>query len=165
VAGAAATLIWVAVANSLSGKQARAADWSHPKTIGAPGMTATYPRRWHATELAGSSVAISSFSLPPGWESRERKMIPAGGVYVRVYVAGPPSKGFPNRPRRFRLRDEDRRFLSCGIGFEGWNVIFVDQNATVQAFIGPGRGARESDAERLLDGLTISRVVPSLARA
>jgi hypothetical protein len=53
-------------------------------------------------------------------------------------------EGFPNRPRRFQLRDEDRRFLSCGIGFEGWSVIFVDQNATMQAFVGLGRGARTS---------------------
>jgi hypothetical protein len=164
VIGAAATLTWVAVANSLPGKQAQGADWSQPKTIGTPGMTATYPRGWHATKLAGSSVAISSFALPPGWWSREQKTIPAGGVFSQLYTFGPRLDGFPNRPRKFELPDEDRHFLSCN-GFEGWNVIFVDHDVAVQAFVGLGPGARKSDVERLLEGLTISRAAPSLARS
>jgi hypothetical protein len=114
VIGAAATLAWVAVANSLPGKQPQAADWSQPKTIGTPGITATYPRGWHATKLAGS--------------------------FSRDLV--------------FRLTAH---------GFEGWNVIFVDHDVAVQAFVGLGPGAQKWDAERLLDGLTISRAATSPA--
>jgi hypothetical protein len=59
VAGGAATLIWVAIANSLPVKQARAADWSQPKAIGTPGITATYPRDWHVAIQAGPSLGFS----------------------------------------------------------------------------------------------------------
>ena len=163
VVGAAATVIWVAVANSLPAKQARAADWSQPKTIGTAGLTATYPRGWHASEEAGPSLAFSSFALPSDWRSGEPKTVPEGGVYISVFIVGPGFDGFPNRPGHFELRDEDRHFISCGVGFEGWNVIFVDHGATVQAFVGLGRGARKSDALELLDRLIIRRASPSLA--
>jgi hypothetical protein len=66
--------------------------------------------------------------------------------------------------RPFELRNEDRRFLSCGLGFEGWNVTFVDRSVTVQAFVGLGPRARKSDAAELLDRLAIRRSSPSLAR-
>ncbi len=164
VAGGAATLIWVAIANSLPVKQARAADWSQPKAIGTPGITATYPRDWHATIQAGPSLAFASFRLPPDWWLEEQKTIPEGGVFVWLYVAGPSLNSFPNRPDHFELRDEDRHFISCGVEFEGWNVIFVDHSVTVQAFVGLGPGARKSDAVELLDRLTIRRSSPSLAR-
>jgi hypothetical protein len=55
--------------------------------------------------------------------------------------------------------------MSCGLGFEGWNLIFTDRDATVQAFVGLGRGARKADATELLDRLTIASVRPSLASA
>ena len=87
---------------------------------------------------------------------------PGGGVFVLLYTFGPGLNGLPDRPRHFELRDDDRHFLSCN-GFEGWNVIFVDHGATVQAFVGLGRGARKSDALELLDRLIIRRASPSLA--
>ena len=160
--GAAATLVWVAAANSLPGEQARPADWSQPKTIGTPGITANYPRGWHATIQGGPSLAFSSFALPADWWSEDQKTIPDGGVFVLLYTFGPGLNGLPDRPRHFELRDDDRHSLSCN-AFEGWNVIFVDHGAAVQAFVGLGPGARKSDAAELLDRLTIRRSPPSLA--
>lgn len=162
--GAAATLVWVAAANSLPGKQARPADWSQPKTIGTPGITARYPRGWHATIQGGPSLAFSSFALPADWWLEDQKTIPEGDVFIWLYVSGPRTTGFPDRPDHFELRGQDRHFISCGVGFEGWNVIFVDRDVTVQAFVGLGPGARKSDAAELLDRLTIQRSPPSLAR-
>jgi hypothetical protein len=160
--GAAATLILVAVANALPSKRERAADWSDPRTIATAGITAMYPRGWHATTRAGRSLAFSSFTLPANWWLDERRTIPDGGVFIWLYISGPRMKGVPDRPRHFELRDEDRRFLSCGLGFEGWNVIFVDGSVTIQAFVGLGRAARKSDAAELLDRLTIRPSSPSL---
>jgi hypothetical protein len=165
VTGAAATLLWLVVANSVPSKQARAADWSHPKRIAtSSGITATYPRGWIARREAGPSLAFSSFALPADWWFGDRKTIPEGGVFIWLYISGPRSNGFPERPGHFELRDEDHRFLSCGLGFEGWNVIFVDHSVTVQTFVGLGPGARKSDAAELLDRLAIRRSSPSLAR-
>jgi hypothetical protein len=163
--GTPATLVWLVVAHSILGEQAPAADWSHPKKIGtSSGITATYPRGWSVSRKSGPSLAFSSFTLPADWWSEQRKTIPHGGVFIWVYVSGPRSNGFPERPDHFELRDKDRRFLSCGIGFDGWNVIFVDHSVTVQAFVGLGSGARKADATELLDRLTIRRTSPSLAR-
>jgi hypothetical protein len=163
--GTAATLVWLIAAHSIPGKQARAADWSHPKKIAtASGITATYPRGWKASRRGGPSLAFSSFTLPADWWSGQGKTIPPGGIFIWLYVSGPRLNGFPERPDHFELRDKDRRFLSCGIGFEGWNVIFVDHGVTVQAFVGLGSGAPKSDATELLDRLTIRRSSPSLAR-
>jgi hypothetical protein len=163
--GGAATVVWLAVASNLPGMHAPAADWSRPKTIStSSGITATYPRGWHATVKGGPSLAFSSFPLPSDWwlEPEHTKTIPEGGVFIWLYIVGPGSNEFPRRPDHFELRDEDRRFMSCGLGFDGWNVIFVDHSATVQAFVGLGRGGRKSDAVQLLDRLTIRRSRPSL---
>ncbi len=165
VTGAAATLLWLVVANSIPVKEARGADWSYSKKIAtSSGIIATYPRGWIATKEAGASLAFSSCALPPTWWLGDRKTIPAGGVFIWLYISGPRSNGFPERPGHFELRNEDRRFLSCGLGFEGWNVIFVDRSVTVQAFVGLGPRARKSDAAELLDRLAIRRSPPSLAR-
>jgi hypothetical protein len=50
------------------------------------------------------------------------------------------------------------------VGFEGWNVIFVERDVTVQAFVGLGPGARKSDAAELLDRLAIPRSSSSMPR-
>jgi hypothetical protein len=66
VIGAAATLIWVAVANSLPAKQARAAGWSRVKTTRtASGIAATYPRSWTAFARGPNTLAGRSRSLTP----------------------------------------------------------------------------------------------------
>jgi hypothetical protein len=162
---AAAAIPALAVASSLPAHSAPAADWSRPHSIEtSSGLTVYYPHAWSAMKLAGPSLAVSSFTLPNDWWLTERKTIPDGGIFVWAFIAGPPSD-FPRRPARSTLPDKDRRFMSCGLGFEGWNVIFTDRDATVQAFVGLGRGARKADATELLDRLTIASVRPSLASA
>jgi hypothetical protein len=161
----AATLVWLVAAHSVPGRQAPGAEWSHPKKIAtSSGIIATYPRGWNVSRKRGPSLVFSSFKLPGHWWSEERKTLPQGGVFIWLFVAGPPFDGFPERPSHFELRDDDRRFLSCGLGFDGWNVVFVENSATVQAFIGLGRGAPKSDAVELLDRLTIRHTSPSLAQ-
>ena len=159
---AAAAIAALTVANSLPARSAPAADWSSPRSIEtSSGLKVYYPSVWSAVKLAGPSLAVSSFALPKEWWASARKAVPDRGIFVWVYVAGPPLD-FPRRPERFTLPDKDRRFMSCGLGFEGWNVIFTDRDATVQAFVGLGRGARKADATELLDRLTIRRSPPSL---
>jgi hypothetical protein len=116
-------------------------------------------------ERAGPSLAFSSFTLPADWWLGDRKTIPEGGVFIWLYISGPRSNGFPERPSHFELRDEDHRFLSCDFGFDGWNVIFIDHSVTVQAFVGLGPGARNSDAAELPDRLAIRPNSLSLPRA
>ena len=161
--GGAAAVVWLAVASNLPGMHTPAADWSRPKTIStSSGITATYPRGWQATVKSGPSIAFSSFRLPPDWWLEDTKTIPEGGVFIWLYISGPRTNEFPQRPDHFELRDKDRRFMSCGLGFDGWNVIFVDHTATVQAFVGLGRGGRKADAVQLLNRLAIRPSRPSL---
>ena len=122
--------------------------------------------RWDCQERgAGPSLAFSSFTLPSDWWLGDRKTILEGGVFTWLYISGPRSNGFPERLGHFEPRDEDHRFLSCDLGFEGWNVIFIDHSVTVQAFVGVGPGARNSDAAELLNRLAIRPNSLSLPRA
>jgi hypothetical protein len=107
VIGAAATLIWVAVANSLPAKQARAADWSRVKTIRtASGIAATYPRSWTAFARGPTTLAIASFPMPREWPDRAHKRVPDGSVYILLWSYGRAWGGYPAGTRPFELSDE-----------------------------------------------------------
>jgi len=131
----AASLACLVVAGAVHG-EAAGADWSRPLSIGNDGITAHYPRAWHAT-AHGITIVISSQST---W------------IWLASY--GPAHAGeYGPRPEHFELRDADRRFQTCGLGFEGWNLTFVDHGRVVQAIVRVGPGTPKSDATRVLDGL------------
>jgi hypothetical protein len=156
VAGAAATLIWVAVANSLPGKQARAADWSRVKTIRiASGIAATYPRSWTAFASGPTTLAIASFPMPRDWPDRTHKRVPDGSVYILLWSYGRAWRGYPAGTRPFELRDAYHGYYECNFKLEGYRVLFTLGGQAMQAMIALGRGARESDAIELLDRLEV----------
>ena len=129
-------MTWTFVANNLPAAQPPGADWTRPASIEAGGLTAYYPRTWTA------SVEESTITIR------------AGDTRIMLVDHGTTSAGFPTRPDRFTLENDDRRFLSC-LGFEGWNVTFTDHSQLVQAFVKLGPGTRESDAAEVLDRLVI----------
>ena len=84
--------------------------------------------------------------------------IPDGAIWILLFNIGPMKHtyGFTPRPPHFELRDDEVRALSCGLGFDGWNLTFEDHGSAVQALIGLGKGARKSDVTKLLDELVIN---------
>jgi hypothetical protein len=156
VIGSAATLVWVAVANSLPGKQAQAADWTRVKTIRtASGIAATYPRAWTAFARGPTTLAIASFPMPRDWPDRGHKRVPDGSVYILLWSYGRAWRGYPARRRPFDLRDEGHGDYGCNFKLEGYRVLFTLGGQAMQAMVALGRGARESDAIELLDRLEV----------
>jgi hypothetical protein len=156
LAGAAATLVGVAVASSLPGKQARAADWSQVKTIRiASGIAATYPRSWTAFARGPRTLAIASFPLPRDWPDRAHKRVPDRGVYILLWSYGPAWYGYPAGTRPFERRDEDHGYYECNFKLEGYRVLFTLGGQAMQAMVALGRGARASDAIEVLDRLEV----------
>jgi hypothetical protein len=149
VALASAIVVWLVVANNVDlHANAAVADWARPRVVKtSTGITAFYPRAWRAHVGSGTLVISSSAD----------DRLPRGGVYIWLanYGRMPRTNGFAARPRHFELRDADRSFQSCGFGFEGWNLTFVDHGQTVQAIVGLGSDARKSDATAVLDKLVI----------
>ena len=84
--------------------------------------------------------------------------LPDGAIWILLFNIGPMKHtyGFTPRPPHFELRDDEVRALSCGLGFDGWNLTFEDHGSAVQALIGLGKGARKSDVTKLLDELVIN---------
>ena len=161
VAGTAATLIWVAVANGLPAKQARAADWSQVKTIRvASGIAATYPRSWTAVARGPRTLAIASFQLPRDWPDRAHKRVPDGSVYILLWSYGPTWHGYPAGTRPFELRDEDYGYYECNFQLGGYRVLFTLGGQAMRAMVALGRGARESEAIELLDRLEVGQPQP-----
>ena len=156
VIGAAATLVWVTVANSLPGKQARAADWSQVKTIRtASGIAATYPRSWTAFARGPRTLAIASFPMPREWPDRAHKRVPDGSVYILLWSYGRAWRGYPAGTRPFRLRDENHGYYECSFRLEGYRILFTLGGQAMQAMVALGRGAPKSDAIELLDRLEV----------
>lgn len=154
---AVVVVAWLAIANTVHGK-ARSADWTRPRVMRAPtGTTAFYPRAWHAEAEGWTTLVIWSQGKPADRSAERENRIPAGGVWIWLMGYGPMARtdGFEPRPRHFELRDEDLGFQSCGFGFEGWNLSFVDHGQALQAIIGLGPGARPEDATQVLDRLVI----------
>jgi hypothetical protein len=149
VALASALVAWLVVANNVDlHANAPVADWARPRVVRtSTGITAFYPRAWRA-QVGNGTLVISSSA-----DAR----LPRGGVYIWLanYGRMPRTNGFAARPRHFDLWDAGRGFQSCGFGFEGWNLTFVDHGQTVQAIVGLGSGARKSDATAVLDKLVI----------
>jgi hypothetical protein len=161
VIGAAATLIWVAVANSLPAKQARAADWSRVKTIRtASGIAATYPRSWTAFARGPTTLAIASFPMPREWPDRAHKRVPDGSVYILLWSYGRAWGGYPAGTRPFELSDEYHGYYECNFKLEGYRVLFTLGGQAMQAMVALGRGARESEAIELLDRLEVGQPQP-----
>jgi hypothetical protein len=131
---AAAAVAWVVVANRLPAASIRAADWSRPLRVETHGLTAYYPRAWHAA-VEGTTMVISSEHI---W------------IWITRYR--PARSGeFPPRPEHFELEDANRGFQSCGFGFDGWNLTYRDHGQVVQAVVRVDPGAPKSDATRVLD--------------
>jgi len=134
---AAVAVAWTVAANDLPAGQPAGADWSHPASIEAAGMSASYPRTWRAS-VRETTVVIES-----------------GGTRIMLIDYGTTQAGyFPSRPDHFTLDEDDRHFLSC-LGFEGWNVMFTDRGQAVQAFVKLGLETRRSDAAEVLDRLVV----------
>jgi hypothetical protein len=154
---ALALVAWLVVANHHPATAAPAADWTHPRTLRTAGLDAVFPRAWHAS-AHGSTLVIWSLGDPNARSAEKVNRIPAGGVWIWLIDYGRMERtnGFMPRTRQFELKDEDVRFQSCGFGFDGWNLTFVDHGHAVQAIIGLGRGARKEDVTKVLDGLRIS---------
>jgi hypothetical protein len=134
---AAAWLSWPLAADNLPAAQPPGADWSRPASIQAGGITAAYPRAWHASTVNGTGIVIRS-----------------GKTRISVWNLGrlENTGNFPPRPEQFALDEDDRHFLSCP-GFEGWNVLFTDHGQSVQAFVKLGPNTRKADAAEVLDRL------------
>jgi hypothetical protein len=132
-----AALLWLPVADNLPAAQPPGADWSRPNSVQAGGITVYYPRRWDGS-VEESTIVVRS-----------------GGTRIVLIDYGTTQAGyFPPRPDRFKLDDDDRRFLSC-VGFEGWNVIFTDRGQAVQALVKLDSGTPKSDAAEVLDRVEI----------
>jgi hypothetical protein len=153
----AAALAWVVVASNLPAADTGAADWTRPRVARTSGIAVLYPRAWHAS-MDGNTLLIWSGGDPKHRSAELANNIPAGAVWIWLLSYGhlPRTSGFMRRPVRFELRDEDRAFQSCGFGFEGWNLTFVEHGQVVQAIVGLGRGARKSDALGVLDRLRVA---------
>ncbi len=82
VLAAAAAVAGLAIANTVH-RQAAGADWTRPRVVTANGITALYPRSWHAF-AHGDFLVVSSFPIPQDWPDWEHKRVPDGGVYVVV---------------------------------------------------------------------------------
>jgi hypothetical protein len=144
------------------------ADWTHTAVVSASsGLTAQYPRGWHALAYgeANESLVIASFPLSADWPTR----IPDGGVYIWVFTYGAlwPSAmpDFPVRPAHFRLANDDYGFYGCAFNLPGYALLFRMKGMAVQAMVALGKGASSKDALAVLDQLRISGVRPSLASA
>ena len=134
----AAGLAWLAVAGTVH-RRAAGADWARPLSIESDGITAYYPRAWHAA-AERSTIVIRSRRT---W------------IWLASYGTAHAGE-YPPRPEHFRLKDEDRRFHTCGFAFEGWNLTFTDSGQVVQAIVRVEAGEPRSDATELLDRLEIS---------
>jgi hypothetical protein len=145
IAGMTAVASWLVVASTIDAKST-AADWARPRVLTtSTGITAVYPRAWNAA-VKGSGVEIAS-----------RPFIARRRVYIWLASYGqmPKATGFVPRPQHFELEANDFGFQSCGFGFEGWNLTFVDHGITVQAVIRLARDASRADVTSLLDRLQI----------
>ncbi len=99
-----AALLWLPLADNVPAAQPPGADWSRPHSVQSGDITVYYPRGWTAS-VEESTIVVRS-----------------GGTRIMLIDYGTTQAGyFPPRPDRFKLDDDDRRFLSC-VGFEGWNV-------------------------------------------
>jgi hypothetical protein len=154
---AGAVVVWLVVANNLPAQQGPAADWSRPRVIQSAGITAYYPAAWRAS-MDGNTLVIWSGGDPKHRPGEFANHIPDGAVWIFLFNHGPMKyeSSFPPRPEQFEIGDDDVRSLSCGFGFDGWNLMFVDHGSAVQALIGLGEGARKSDVTTLLDRLVIA---------
>jgi hypothetical protein len=137
IALAAASLACLGVASAIQGRSA-GADWTRPLSIESDGITAYYPRAWHAA-AEGNTIVISSRRTSIWLASY-------GPAHADEYAA---------RPEHFELKDEDRRFQTCGLDFVGWNLTFTDHGQVLQAIVRVEPGAPRSDAAKLLDRLEI----------
>jgi hypothetical protein len=146
--------LWLALGSPVQGSP-NGSDWSHPRVIRTAGLAATYPHRWHATRN-GITLIIWSRGAPEGRPPERINRIPAEGVWIWLMDDGPRyAAEYQPRPEHFELRDEDFGFQTCGFGFDGWNLAFVDHGRVVQAIVGLGEGARKSEATELLDRLVV----------
>ena len=134
-----AAVAWIVVADNLPAIRAPNADWTRPLAITNAGITAHYPRAWHAA-ADGNTIVIRS---------------PSTTVWLASYGAMYADQ-WPARPKRLTLNDEDRRFQTCGFDFVGWNLTFADHGRVLQAVVRVEPGASKSDATRILDRLEIS---------
>jgi hypothetical protein len=145
---------WLALGSPVQGSP-NGADWSHPRVIRTAGLAAAYPRGWHAAR-DGGTLLIWSRGAPEARSPERINRIPTGGVWIWLMDYGPRyAAEYEPRPKHFELRDEDVHFQSCGFGFDGWNLAFVDRGQVVQAVVGLGEGAGKDDATELLDRLVV----------
>jgi hypothetical protein len=148
---------WTAVANDLSSLAAAPAGWSRPKVITTHGLTVSYPGAWHA-RAEGNVLLVWSKSPPPVLSTERVHPVPDGATWIWLIDVGHPAQtsGFTARPERIELNDGARAFQSCGFGFEGWNMTFIEKGHALQAVVGLGHGASKADASHVLDRLGIA---------
>ena len=77
----AAFIGWVAVANNLPAAQAPSADWSRPRMVKTSGITALYPRAWHAS-MEYNTLLIWSGGDPKHRSADFANHIPDGAVWI-----------------------------------------------------------------------------------
>lgn len=135
---AAAATVWVVIANNLPAASVPAANWSRPLRVEMHGLSAYYPRTWHAAV------------------NRTTMVISTKRIWIWVARYGPAQPGeFAPRPEHFELQDGDRQFQTCGFDFEGWNLTFTDSGQVIQAVVRVDPGAPKSDATRVLDSIAL----------
>jgi hypothetical protein len=145
-------VFWLSVASNLPAGRTSGADWARPRTFTASGVTAVYPRSWHAFPHEGSTV-VSSFAMPADWPDREQKRVPDGGVYIMLWSYGPARSDYPAGRRPFELRRPDYGSYECRFKLAGYRILFTEDGRAMQAMVALGRGADEADALGVLNRL------------
>ena len=154
--GAAATLIWVAVAEQPAGQAGASRRLVAGEDDRIAGLAATYPRCWHERIAVVPPLWRSPLSRCRGLADRRAEAVPEGR---RLHLAlelwsGLGSAASRAGTRSFELRDDVSRLLQCNFmrrGVRGPELFFVGGRPPSGRCRARSRRTGKSDAMELLD--------------